>query len=248
VSLTIGRGQIVSVVGPSGCGKSTLLSLIAGLREPTQGAVRWHNSAGDEPDARSSRLFTMVFQKDTLLPWLSVRSNVAFGLRYVEMSDSARKERLSWLLELGGLTEFAQAYPYQLSGGMRRRVAFLAAIAPLPKVLLLDEPFSALDEPTRVELHNRILAIVYELGMSVFLATHDLGEAVSLSDEVHILTRRPARVADTHLVGFGHDRDVLAIRETEEYLGLYRELWSGLRRQIKPSEASDHAPASETAG
>ncbi len=236
VSLAILPAKVVSIVGPSGCGKSTLLALIAGLVQPSHGLVRRGPQLSAE--VRGQRPFTMVFQKDTLLPWLTVSANIAFGLRYLAIDDDERRNRTDRLLRLGRLEEFARAYPYQLSGGMRRRVAFLTGVAPLPRLLLLDEPFSALDEPTRVEVHRDVLSIVYELGMSVVLVTHDLAEAVSLSDDVHILTRRPARVAATHTIPFGHTRDVLTVRETDAYQELYRGLWAEMRQQIIGPAAS----------
>jgi NitT/TauT family transport system ATP-binding protein len=235
VSLEVGTGRVISVVGPSGCGKSTLLGLIAGLSTPTEGAVRWGDPGSD---GRTAGLFTMMFQKDTLLPWLSVRANVDFGLRYQRLRREERDARLDRLLRMGGLTEFADAYPNQLSGGMRRRAAFLTSVAPFPRMLLLDEPFSALDEPTRVALHADVRAIVRELGMTVLLVTHDLAEAITLSDEVLILTRRPARVAELHRIDLGDERDVSSIRETPEFQETYARLWAGLRHQIAASAST----------
>ncbi len=232
VSLRLLKGEVTSIVGPSGCGKSTLLSILAGLRRPSAGTVEWDADEVARLDSSRDRLFTMVFQKDTLLPWLTTTGNISFGLRYLRLSGSEKKDRLSRLLRMGRLEDFADSYPYQLSGGMRRRVAFLTSVAPLPRMLLLDEPFSALDEPTRVELHRDVLSVVYELGITVLLVTHDLGEAVSLSDEVHILTNRPARIAATHRMDFGHDRDVLRLRESGQYQDYYRRLWAELRSQI----------------
>ncbi|MEJ1231018.1 MAG: ABC transporter ATP-binding protein [Galbitalea sp.] len=229
VSLDVRPGRVISVVGPSGCGKSTLLNLIAGLAEPTTGSVRW---PGRAERGQAPGLFTMLFQKDTLLPWLTVRNNVAFGLQYLKIGKAERQARISRLLELGGLTDFADTFPNQLSGGMRRRVAFLTSVAPYPRMLLLDEPFSALDEPTRVALHGDVLSIVRELDMTVLLVTHDLAEAITLSDQVVILTRRPARIAEVHDIALGSERDMLSIRETEHFQEQYAQLWAGLRRQI----------------
>jgi ABC-type nitrate/sulfonate/bicarbonate transport system ATPase subunit len=174
----------------------------------------------------------MVFQKDTVLPWLTVAQNVAFGLRNLSLDKDEVKARVDHLLNLVGLADAANTHPNMLSGGMRRRVAFLTAVAARPRVLLLDEPFSSLDEPTRVAIHRDVLGIVREFGMTVVLVTHDLGEAISLSDYVHILTRRPTRVATTLRIPFGPDRDVLTLRETEEYQQLYRNLWRELRLQL----------------
>src|SRR5262249_23746137 len=150
VSFSVEPGTVLSIVGPSGCGKSTLLSLVAGLQPPISGTVEWSPIDRDALAVRSQRLYTMVFQKDTLLPWLRVEANIAWGLRYPTPTDRQRKGRVAPLLELGGRPESRGAYPSRPSGGRRRRVAFRAGVAPMPQVILLDEPFSALDEPTRV--------------------------------------------------------------------------------------------------
>lgn len=231
VSLSIKPGTVTSIVGPSGCGKSTLLSLIAGLQPPDSGTVSWTPTHTEDLVAKKQRLFTMVFQKDTVLPWLKVDSNIGWGLRFLDMTPSEREERVRQLLDLVGLTEFRKSYPYQLSGGMRRRVAFLTGVAPMPQVMLLDEPFSALDEPTRVNIHVEVMRIVAELGMAVILVTHDLSEAITMSDQVIILTKRPANVAKVFDIPFGHDRDVRALRETDEYQELYKQLWHELNVQ-----------------
>jgi ABC-type nitrate/sulfonate/bicarbonate transport system ATPase subunit len=239
VSLKVRPGTVTSIVGPSGCGKSTLLSLIAGLQPPDDGAVLWTPSHTADLEAKKQRLFTMVFQKDTVLPWLRVEANIAWGLRYLNMTAQERDARVTQLLELVGLTESRRSYPYQLSGGMRRRVAFLTGVAPMPQVMLLDEPFSALDEPTRVNIHVEVMRIVAELGMAVILVTHDLSEAITMSDQVCILTKRPARVARVFDLPFGRDRDVRALRETDEYQELYKTMWHELNVQsgLAPAKA-----------
>lgn len=246
VSLEVLKDSIVAVVGPSGCGKSTLLSLLAGLTKPSSGIIRWPTSAGGSQLRLPTgvRRLTMVFQKDTVLPWLTVKGNVGFGLRILKLDRETIKQRVTWLLKLAGLEEFAGAYPYQLSGGMRRRVAFLAAVAPLPAVLLLDEPFSALDEPTRIGIHQEAHRIIRDVGMSVVLVTHDIGEAISFSDRVYLLSRRPGTVADYFDVPFGAQRNMLALRETPEFLQTYREIWHGLSGQIT-SEAPPGADLQE---
>ncbi len=222
-------GSVVAVIGPSGCGKSTLLALCAGLVRPSVGEITW----GDLPELESHgrRRLSLVFQADTLMPWLSVEKNIAFGLRYVRLTVRERRERIDMLLDLGGLSEFRTAYPRQLSGGMRRRVAFLTGVAPMPQVLLLDEPFSALDEPTRVDIHGAVLNIIRELGITVVLVTHDLAEAISLGDVVHILTMRPSRVAYSKPIPLGRERDVHSLRESEGFHKIYRELWHELNVQ-----------------
>lgn len=240
VSLGIRRGGLTAVVGPSGCGKSTLLKLVAGLLEATSGSLRTHFdvSSGRHP-------VLMVFQQDTLLPWLKVRDNVAlfYRLRGSTRSRAEMAAHVEELLDLVGLREFADAHPRELSGGMRRRVAFLAGVAPEPQLLLLDEPFSAVDEPTRIQIHQEVHGIIHRLDLSVVLVTHDLAEAISLADQVVILSALPGRVASVYEVPLGRERDVLALRDTPQFLELYGELWQSLSREIRMSAgASRPAP------
>ena len=233
VDLDVGTGTVHAVVGPSGCGKSTLLHILAGLSAPTGGTVRF-SEAGE----KGRHGLTMVFQKDTLLPWLTVSGNIALFFRFHPMPKAQVQERVDQMLALAGLQAFAHAYPYQLSGGMRRRVAFLAAIAPQPRILLLDEPFSSLDEPTRIAIHQDVYAILRRLNMTCLLVTHDLAEASSLSDDVTILTSRPGRVATQHQVPFGKgERNMLELRQTSEFLDLYGRLWHDLSQQIQRGNA-----------
>jgi ABC-type nitrate/sulfonate/bicarbonate transport system ATPase subunit len=225
---------ITSIVGPSGCGKSTLLRLIAGLGVPTHGTVV--RDASVEQDSA----VTMVFQTDTLFPWLTVEHNLEVYSRFLPAKQrrseaAARKVRTAHLLEMVGLAKFAKAFPYQLSGGMRRRLAFVSAVAPSPRLLLLDEPFASVDEPTRIQIHQDILKIIREQEMTVVLVTHDLAEALSLSDTVIIMTRGPGSVFRQHSIDFGVERDVLTLRQGHEFLELYGELWQELALQIRLS-------------
>ena len=234
VDLDVANGSVHAVVGPSGCGKSTLLHILGGLSSPTGGTVRL-SDAGD----RERHGLTMVFQKDTLLPWLTVSGNIALYFKFHPRPKSEVDQRVQEMLTLAGLQSFAHAYPYQLSGGMRRRVAFLAAIAPQPRILLLDEPFSSLDEPTRIAIHQEVYRILRRLNMTCLLVTHDLAEAASLSDDVTILTSRPGRVAAQHRVSFGHgERNMLELRQTPTFLELYGRLWHDLSQQIQRGNAS----------
>jgi ABC-type nitrate/sulfonate/bicarbonate transport system ATPase subunit len=235
VTLALGRREVLSLIGPSGCGKSTLLAAIAGLVTPTAGSVRWASSEEDrEGTVRAGPRLTVMFQKDTLLPWLTVEQNVGLGLRYIKTMDrAARRERVDSLLRMGGLTDARQAYPRQLSGGMKRRAALLASVAPLPKVLMLDEPFAALDEPTRVGIHKEVLDICHSMEVSVILVTHDLAEAISLGDRVCILSARPAHVVSSYDVPFTGERDMYTLRQTNEFQELYKVLWGELSKQIE---------------
>ena len=230
VSLDVHPGQVIGIVGPSGCGKSSLLALLAGIRKPTAGRVRWNVEPGD-----NRHPISMVFQKDTLLPWLTVEGNVRLFFKLNRSRRAGTDERIEELLKLAGLADFRRAYPYQLSGGMRRRVAFITAMAAMPRLLLLDEPFSSLDEPTRVAIHQDVLRIVRRTHTTVILVTHDLAEAVSLCHDVVILTARPGRVATRHAIPFGEERDVLALRQRSDFLELYGRLWHDLSIQIERS-------------
>ena len=256
LTLDIGVGSTVGIVGPSGCGKSTLLGLVAGLLRPTAGTiVRRQPDSGRHP-------LSMVFQRETLLPWLTAAENVRLyalfrghgiprsGLgraldRRGGSSSDALDARVATLLESVGLGDSAKKYPYQLSGGMRRRLAFLTAVAPNPQVLLLDEPFSSVDEPTRVAIHQDVFRVTRTIETTTILVTHDLAEALSLCDRVIILTSRPARVARDHVVDFGDDRVMLKLRESPEFLSLYAQLWHDLSAQIERSNDATAAGEAE---
>ncbi|HEX3842194.1 MAG TPA: ABC transporter ATP-binding protein [Acidimicrobiales bacterium] len=252
VELTVPRAHTVSIVGPSGCGKSTLLAIVAGLTLPTSGTVtRCKVEPGRLP-------VTMVSQKETLLPWLKVKDQVGLHFRLRRQHKTERVR--AWvqdLLDLVGLGDFQDAYPYQLSGGMRRRVAFLTAVAPIPQVLLLDEPFSSVDEPTRLVIHQDVFDITRQYEITTVLVTHDLAEAMSLSDEVIILSRGPGRVAAVHTMPFGPERDIVALREQPEFLELYGKLWrelglqldnGGRKRQRSFRDSTSHRPDWMTEG
>jgi NitT/TauT family transport system ATP-binding protein len=232
LDLELGLGEVVAIVGPSGCGKSTLLSLIADLAPPSAGTITWDEARLAQADHGGRRL-SMLFQRDTVLPWRTVEKNIRFGMESMSMPKQERREWIDTLLKLGNLEEFRKAYPRTLSGGMRRRLGLLMSLAVRPAVLLLDEPFSALDEPTRVELASDVIKLAYRYKVSVVLVTHDLGEAISIADRIVVLSNRPARVQRTFNVGFGHDRDVVALRETREYAALYGELWHELWTAIR---------------
>jgi NitT/TauT family transport system ATP-binding protein len=231
VSLTIREGSVLGIVGPSGCGKSTVLSILAGLHRPSSGRVSW----SPEASGKDRHKLAMVFQKDTLLPWLTASDNAGlhFRFRNSRTPKAEARSRVAGLMKMAGLEGSEGKFPYQLSGGMRRRVAFLTAVAPQPRTLLLDEPFSSLDEPTRVGIHQDVLKIIKSLGITVVLVTHDLAEAISLCDDVVILSTRPARVFKQHRVPFGNEREMLKLRQTAEFLSLYATLWEQLSVQIR---------------
>lgn len=241
LSLHVEPDSTAAIIGPSGCGKSTILSLVAGLTQTSAGHLTLDGEGGSAERLQT----TMVFQKDTLLPWLTVRENVLLHQRFGRSRRRGRRERRSGrdgraaeLLALARLSDFADSFPYELSGGMRRRVAFLTGVAPLPSLLLLDEPFSALDEPSRIALHQDAHDIVRSSGITTMLVTHDLAEAISLADRIYILTNRPASVFTQYDVPFGRERDIMSLREDPVFLELYGTLWRDLHTQIDAGRAA----------
>jgi NitT/TauT family transport system ATP-binding protein len=223
------------LIGPSGCGKTTLLYLLAGIYPAQSGKIRWPGGANrDRASASQRHRLSMVFQKETLLPWLTVTANIELFTRFTRGADKqAVRKRTGELIELASLRGFENSYPNQLTGGMRRRVQFLSAVAPSPEILLLDEPFSAVDEPTRVRIHQDVFEILRLLKTTTVLATHDLAEVISLCDEIVILSNRPGTVHSRHSVPFGEERNMLELRRTPEFLRLYGTLWDELRDQIE---------------
>jgi NitT/TauT family transport system ATP-binding protein len=226
LSFDVMPGEILAIVGPSGCGKSTLLRLLAGLKQPTEGSVTRHFADIGRHGC------SMVFQEDTLLPWLKVKDNVGLYYRFHHQRNPKVRAHIAELLEMVKLSEFADYYPYQLSGGMKRRVAMLTGIAPLPALVLLDEPFSALDEPTRIALHGDLYMLIRRLNIGAVLVTHDLAEAISLSDRVVLLSRAPTHVVREYAVPFGKSRNMFEIRAYPEFLEMYGQLWETLKEQI----------------
>jgi NitT/TauT family transport system ATP-binding protein len=195
VSLSAEPGEFVCIVGPSGCGKSTLLSLAAGLDEPTTGTVSTGN-----------RQLALMFQESALFPWLTASGNIDLALRARKISRAERRARVAQLLDVVGLAAFAGARPHQLSGGMRQRVALARALAQDADVLLMDEPFGALDAITRDLLHTELERIVAETGLTVLFVTHNVQEAVRLGDRVVLMSNRPGRIIAEHVVDLPRPR------------------------------------------
>jgi NitT/TauT family transport system ATP-binding protein len=196
------QGELVSLLGPSGCGKTTLLRIVGGLIPKTSGSVMIGGREVVEPLGD----YGFVFQSPSLMPWRTVIDNVLFPMEILRRSNAAARRRASELLELVGLSGFVQARPHQLSGGMQQRVALCRALIHQPKLLLMDEPFGALDELTRLEMNDLLLRIRRETGASVLFLTHSISEAVYLSDKVVVFSRRPARVAREIVVDLPYPR------------------------------------------
>ena len=226
VRLTIARGEFVSLIGPSGCGKSTLLRVIAGLLEPTSGTVAVNGKSTDR--ARRDQDYGFAFQQAGLLEWRTVLANVELPLELHGVGRAPRRARAMELLELVGLADVAQRRPAQLSGGMQQRVAIARALAERPTLLLMDEPFGALDEMTRERMQNELVRISRDTGAAVVFVTHSIPEAVFLADRVVVLSPRPGRIAEILAVGLGGDR-ADPTRESQEFFAAVTEVREALR-------------------
>jgi NitT/TauT family transport system ATP-binding protein len=230
IDLSVEEGQFVSLVGASGCGKSTLLRLVDGLIAPTDGAVRLDGEAVTGPG--TDRAF--VFQQDRLLPWRTIEQNVGLGLEFQGRSRSERRERARELLQLVGIPRFASSYPHELSGGMRQRANIARALAVDPDVLLMDEPFAALDGQTREIMQTELVRIWQESRKTVLFVTHQIDEAVLLSDRIVVLTARPGTVKADIPVGLPRPRE-LASKRSPEFVGLVDEVWQLIEEEVRVS-------------
>lgn len=241
VNLTIANGEFICIVGPSGCGKSTLLNMIAGFQPATSGEIKVNGSVV-RPGSVPKRL-GYLFQKDTVLPWLTVEQNVGLGLRFAKTPAATIAERVKSLLKLAKLEPYASYFPYQISGGMRQRTALLMTLACDPGVLLLDEPFGALDSHTKINLHRELHEIWRNLGQTIVMVTHDLDEAVALADRVIVLSGPPSRVILDHRVDIPHPRDPYAVRETDAFGQHLKAIWSVLGREYQKTPDSSETRA-----
>lgn len=238
LNFVVSTGEFVSLVGPSGCGKSTLLKLVADILSPTHGTIQVEG--GTPHEARRRRLFGMVFQDPVLLPWRSALDNVALPLEITggrEPNSRNNNRNPRDLLQLVGLRGFEKALPWQLSGGMRQRVAIARALVLNPKLLLLDEPFGALDEITRQRLNIDLLRIWSESGTTALLVTHSISEAVLLSDRVLVLTPRPTRVAKDIAITLPRPRTLEMLRD-QQFFDLMAETTSALYQSFEWTSVS----------
>ncbi len=225
IDLDLAPGEFFSVVGPSGCGKSTLLDVLSGLGVPTEGEVSFEGKAlrGAVPDG-----IGVVFQEDASFAWLTVRDNVAFGLRRAKLDRTEVARRVDRAVEFMGLGQFASHYPAQLSGGMRQRMCIARTLVQQPRLILLDEPFGALDQQTRLLMGDELLRLWRETGATVLLITHALDEAAMLSDRVGVMSARPGRFIDLVETGWPRDRDSRVV--SDPHFGeLTARLWTSLR-------------------
>ncbi len=227
LSLTVPDKQFAVIVGPSGCGKSSLLDIIAGLKEPTGGVCRLDGKLIDGP----ARERGMVFQNYSLFPWLSVLKNVEFGLSLQGRPQKETTERARYYVSAVGLTSFENAYPNQLSGGMKQRVAIARSLANDPEVILMDEPFGALDSQTRVVMQQLLLGIWEKEHKTILFVTHDIDEALYLGEKVYVMSARPGRIIDTIAVDFAHPRSY-ELSTSPAFVDLKRRIQHSLHAEV----------------
>lgn len=217
ISFSINEGEFVSIIGPSGCGKSTVLSIIAGLEKKSSGEIQINGEIG------------YMLQKDSLLEWLTIYKNVLFGLEIRKQKTTENVQYVDNLLKKYNLYEFKDKYPNQLSGGMRQRAALIRTLAIKPKILLLDEAFSALDYQTRIMVTKDIYDILRKEHITALIVTHDISEAISMSDRVIVLSNRPATVKEIHTIDFEmENRTPLNCRESPKFSKYFDTIWKGL--------------------
>jgi NitT/TauT family transport system ATP-binding protein len=239
LDLTIERGEFCALVGPTGCGKSTTLSLVSGLERPSEGTVRVHG----EPVRGIDPSVGFMFQADAVLPWKTVLGNVAAGplFRGVGKAKALAAAR-DWLRRVG-LTGFEDRHPHQLSGGMRKRVALAQSLINEPRILLMDEPFSALDVQTRALMSTELLSIWDQTRPAVVFVTHDLEEAIALADTVVVMTAGPATVKAAYRIDLPRPRTVQEIRFEPAFIEIYQRIWESLRDEVQLAYARQTAPA-----
>ena len=238
IDLLIGQGEFVSLIGPSGCGKSTLLRLIGDLTVPTSGSVEVNGKPAQQ--ARVDRDYGIVFQSPVLFDWRNVEENVRLPLELIGTGKTAREARVTEMLELVELSDFRRHHPYQLSGGMQQRVSIARALAFEPALLLMDEPFGALDEMTRERMNSEVLKVWAQTGITVVFVTHSIPEAVFLSSRVAVMSARPGRITKVVDIDLPRPRTV-ETRENRRYFELVTEVREALRGMEGRAEADDAA-------
>lgn len=220
INITVEQGEFAAIVGPSGCGKSTALRMLAGLEHPTEGKVLANGHEIESPGPQR----TMIFQEHALYPWRTVADNVGFGLELAGVDRRERTERVNRVLQLVGLDGFQKYYPHQLSGGMRQRASIARALVMDPEVLLLDEPYGALDAITRLTMQNELIKLWQGTGKTMVLITHDIDEAVYLADTIYVMSRRPGKIVKRIANPAPHPRD----RNSSEFFAIRQEIMANL--------------------
>ncbi|HEY0218321.1 MAG TPA: ABC transporter ATP-binding protein [Afipia sp.] len=231
ITIDIPQGQFFVIVGPSGCGKTTLLRILAGLNEQSEGTVDVRQADPSRPTN------SMIFQGDSLFPWMTVYDNAAYGLRMRKIPEREAADIVRVWLERTGLWRFRDRYPSQLSGGMKQRVSIVRAFANDPEILLMDEPFSALDEQNKLLLHEELLRIWEATKKTVVFITHSVDEAVTLGDRIMVMTANPGRMKALIDVPFERPRNVLELRQKPAYGELVVDIWEQLRDEVNRARA-----------
>jgi NitT/TauT family transport system ATP-binding protein len=238
VSVDIKSHEFFMIVGPSGCGKTTLLRILAGLETATSGSIEI-----DTPGESGRPENSMVFQGDSIFPWMTVWDNAAYGLRMRNAPSSVIRERVGHYLDRTGLTRFANYYPHQLSGGMKQRVSIARAFANDPQILLMDEPFSALDAQNKLLLQEELLRIWDEQKKTVVFITHSVDEAVYLGDRILVMTAQPGRVKTLVDVPLPRPRNIIELQKSPEFGELIARIWSGLREEVQRAREQENQEA-----
>ena len=229
-SFRINDGEFVALLGPSGCGKSTILNMVATLIPPTGGDIRVDGAP--VTFGRPVRHVGYVFQKDTLFPWRTVEDNIGYSLELAGVPAAERKARVAESIHQAGLDGFGRFYPSSLSGGMRQRVSLMRTFISQPEILLMDEPFGALDTHTKLDMHSVLLGLWERQRQTVLFVTHDLGEALTLADRIILMSARPGRVKQDFKVDFPRPRDAVTLRETPQYAELFSRIWHSLGEEF----------------
>jgi NitT/TauT family transport system ATP-binding protein len=235
VSVDIEPGEFFVIVGPSGCGKTTLLRILAGLETATAGTIETDTPTGSERPENS-----MVFQGESIFPWMTVWNNAAYGLRMRNAPAAVIKERVGHYLDATGLTRFADYYPHQLSGGMKQRVSIARAFANDPEILLMDEPFSALDAQNKLLLQEELLRIWDEQKKTVVFITHSVDEAVFLGDRIMVMTAQPGKVKSFVPVPLARPRNLIELQKAPEFGELVHRIWSDLRDEVQRAREQEN--------
>jgi NitT/TauT family transport system ATP-binding protein len=236
VSFDIAHGSFVALLGPSGCGKSTILNMVAGLLPSTGGRILIDGQVVEPFSVR--RNVGYVFQRDTLLPWRTVTGNIGYGLELAGTPKAEREARVAKAIEEAGLTGFGDSFPLALSGGMRQRTALMRTLIVQPEILLMDEPFGALDTHTKLDMHRVLLDIWERERQTVLFVTHDLGEALTLADRIILMSARPGRLKEDFAVPFKRPRDAVLLRETPEYAEAFSHIWHSLGEEFQRSRTT----------
>ena len=235
IDLTVRKGEFVALLGASGSGKTTLLRILAGLETATAGTIETDTPAGSDRPENS-----MVFQGESIFPWMTVWNNAAYGLRMRNAPAAVIKERVGHYLDATGLTRFADYYPHQLSGGMKQRVSIARAFANDPEILLMDEPFSALDAQNKLLLQEELLRIWDEQKKTVVFITHSVDEAVFLGDRIMVMTAQPGKVKSFVRVPLARPRNLIELQKAPEFGELVHRIWSGLRDEVQRAREQEN--------